>query len=216
MHPTANLLPLAVFKKLKIFLEKPIFFSKVSQVSIVLRYLTNSVVFYSKFATFGNFVRKSQFLFEKHNNLFNKTNFWTFWQILFFQWPCTATMLHLVILKKSRILSKTPLFFFQQKPKFWTFRENLLHRLHSASNWLLWVVFNETQEFFRITNVVSEISVFVTCWEISLSLSHSTANLLTLSLFWKIGFFSNKTHPFFKENTQFSKVLKTCTLSVAL
>ena len=84
LHSTANLLPLAVFKKLKIFLEKPIFFSKGSQVSNVLRYLTNSVAFYSKFATFGNFVRKSQFLFEKHNNLFNKTNFWMFWEILFF------------------------------------------------------------------------------------------------------------------------------------
>ena len=84
LRSTANLLPLAVFKQLKIFFEKPIFFSKGSQVLSVLRYLTISVAFYSKFATFGNFVRKSQFLFEKHNNLIIKTNFWTFWQSFFF------------------------------------------------------------------------------------------------------------------------------------
>ncbi len=46
---------------------------------------------------------------------------------------------------------------------------------------------------------------FVTCWEISLSQSHSTANLLHLSLFWKIGFFSKKTYPFITEKNTFRK-----------
>ena len=137
LHCSASLLPLAVFKKIHKFFEKPIcffetknlnflrfeksfqfscflqpsccrwlflknsrfisrnhFFSKESQVSNVLRYLTNSVAFYKKIANFGNFLRKSHFLFEKQNS---------------------ATMLLLVILKKSRILSKIPSTFFQQK-----------------------------------------------------------------------------------------------------
>ncbi len=64
LHSTANLLPLADFKKLKIFLEKPIFFSKGSQVSNVLRKLTKSVAFYSKFATFTTFL-KNRIFFEK-------------------------------------------------------------------------------------------------------------------------------------------------------
>ena len=46
------------FLKLKIFVKKPIFFSKGSQVSNVLRYLTNSVAFYCKFAKFDDFCEK--------------------------------------------------------------------------------------------------------------------------------------------------------------
>ena len=164
----------------------------------------------------------------------------------FFQWPCTATMLRLVILKKSRILSKIPLTFFQQKPKFWTFKKNLLIRLHSALNWLLLTVFNETKELLRITNLVFEFSFFCnvsrkitnsvafyckfafidnfegyffsenlsvffrktkiwTVWENLLFQSHSTANLLTLSLFWKKKIFSKKPIHFLKKTPNFRK-----------
>ena len=181
-----------------------------------MRYLTNLVAFYSKFATFGIFVRKSQFLFEKHNNLFIKTNFWTFWQILFFSGLVVQLCYFEWFWKNQKTYRKLHWFFFNKKPKFWTFRGNLLYRLHSESIWLLMADFNKTQEFLRLTNLVFEIPFFVTCSEISLSLSHPTANLLPLSLFWKMGFFSKKTHPFFKENNQFSKVLRTCTFSVAL
>ena len=127
-------------------------------------------------------------------------------QLCYFEW----------FWKNQEIYRELHWFFFNKKPKFWTFRENLLYRLHSASNWLLLAVFNKTQEFLRIPNLVFEIPFFVTCSEISLSLSHPTANLLPLSLFWKMGFFSEKTHPFFKENNHFPEVLWTCTFSVAL
>ena len=52
-HLTENLLLLAFFKKFKIFFEKPICFPKNSPNFLnVLRNLTCSVAFYSKFATF--------------------------------------------------------------------------------------------------------------------------------------------------------------------
>ncbi len=53
-----------ISKKLKIFLEKPIFIPKGSQVSNVLRKLTKSVAFYSKFATFITCL-KNRIFFEK-------------------------------------------------------------------------------------------------------------------------------------------------------
>ena len=138
LHPTANLLPLAVFKKLKIFLEKPIFFSKVSQVSNVLRYLTNSVAFYSKFATFGIFVRKSQFLFEKHNNLYKYKN------INITNW------LLLAVFKKTQFFFKKPIFFFQEEATFLTLWEILLIQLHPTTNFLSLAVFKKVNLFQKI------------------------------------------------------------------
>ena len=80
--------------------------------------------------------------------------------------------------------------------------------MHFASNWLLLAVFNETQEFFRITNLVFEISFFVTCWEISLIQSHFTANLLFLTILKKIIFFL-KTYLFFSKKLKLERFEKT-------
>ena len=118
LHSTANFLHLAVFKNLKVFLRITILFSK-SQFLNVLRNITSSVAFYSKFATFINFLKSRIFLFGKTHPLFLRETpiFWTFWEFLQFQWPCSATFLLLAILGKARIFSKYQCLFFQKKTK---------------------------------------------------------------------------------------------------
>ena len=69
--------------------------------------------------------------------------------------------------------------------------------------------------FWKSIDFFSKIKSW-TFWENLLSQSHFTANLLPLSLFWKIGFFLEKTHPFIGKNTQFSEVLRNFTFSVTL
>ena len=103
MHSTANLPPLAIFEKLKIFFEKPIFFKREAKFrtfcDVLLIQLHSTVTLLPLAIFYENniFFSKNTFI------LFNKTNFWTFREILLFQWPCSATMLLLAILKKSRI-----------------------------------------------------------------------------------------------------------------
>ena len=126
------------------------------------RSLAFSVAFYDKFATFSSSSKKIKFFFSKNPPYFSgkKPKIRTFWKFSISQCHCRANLLLLLILKQPRFLSKTHLFFFNKKSKSRTFRENLLIWMHSASKWLLLAVSNETQGFFRITNLVFQISVF--------------------------------------------------------
>ena len=73
--------------------------------------------------------------------------------------------------------------------------------MHSASNWLLLAVFNETKKFFRITDLVFEICFFGTCRELPLIQSHFTANLLFSTILKEIFFFL-KNYLFFFTKTK--------------
>ena len=118
LHSTANFLHLAVFKNLKIFLRITILFSK-SQFLNMLRNITNSVAFYCKFAIFISFLKNRIFLFGKtHPFFYEKHQFFErFENFFFFQWPCSATLLLLLILGKARISWKYQSLFFQKKTK---------------------------------------------------------------------------------------------------
>ena len=118
LHSTANLLPLVVLEKLKIFFEKPIVFQKEGKFrtfwDILLIQLHSTV----NLLHLAIFQENHNFFSENTPILCNKTNFWTFWEILLFQWPCSATMLILVVLKKSRYITTIPSIFFHQKTYF--------------------------------------------------------------------------------------------------
>ena len=113
----------------------------------VLRKLTNSLVIYSKFATFNNllknwiFFRKNPFSFLRNYPIFERFEIFYFFsrlvvQLCFF-WQ---------FWKNQETFRRNN--FFVKKNYFWTFRENLLIRLHFASNWLLLAVLKKTQEIF--------------------------------------------------------------------
>ena len=129
----------------------------------VLRNPSNSVAFYSKFATFINFLKIRLILSKKPSNFLGKTpNFWTFWEFLQFQWPCIATFLILAILKKSKHFFEKPINVFSNKKlKFRTFWDIFLIQLQSASNCLLLAVSKKLkidfeQPFFSTTKPIFE------------------------------------------------------------
>ena len=89
-HCSENWLPVASFKFFRFFFRKPIcFLKKRSDVSTVLRNLTNSVAFYRKFANFSDFKNTLVIFFEKRGllskaqilnvsgNLSNSVAFWS-------------------------------------------------------------------------------------------------------------------------------------------
>ncbi len=165
--------------------------------------------------TLAFFQGNHNFVSKNTLNLINETNFATFWGILVFQWPCSATMLLLVILKRSRYLSKIPSIFFQQKTNFWTFRENLLIRLHSASNWLPLAVCKKVQYIFFEKPIVffQEEATFPTLWEILLIQLHPTTFIFIFSGFWKSQFFFQKTHIFYLKKPNFKRFEKSYSFS---
>ena len=57
-----------------------------------LRNITKWYILYSKFTTFTDF-KNARFFFEKPIYFFNKTKFWTFWEILLFSSHSTANLL---------------------------------------------------------------------------------------------------------------------------
>ena len=127
----------------------------------------------------------------------------------FFQWPCSATMLLLVILKKSRILSKTPLTFFSTKNLNFERLEKtyyigcILHQIGC-----FWRFSTKLKSFSEQPILFSKSLFFVTCWEISLIQSHFTANLLFLTILKKIIFFL-KTYLFFSKKLKLERFEKT-------
>ena len=144
----------------------------------VLRNLSNSVAFYSKFATFINFLKIRLILSKKPSNFLGKTpNFWTFWEFLQFQWPCIATFLILAILKKSKHFFEKPINVFSNKKlKFRTFWDIFLIQLQSASNCLLLAVSKKTQDRFWTTIFFDDETNFWTFWEILIIQLHPTTN----------------------------------------
>ena len=163
----------------------------------VLRYLTNSVAFYSKIATSYHFSKNHKFFPKNTFFSFNKTNFCTFWEFLHFQWPCSANLLFLSILKNSSIFSKNQSMFVQKERKFRTFWEVLLIWLHSASNSLLFggffkeklkIFFSKNQSFFQ------EETTFLTFWETLLFQLHLITNFYLWRFFEKSLLFFRKTY----------------------
>ena len=113
LPPTASLRPFAVSKKLKTFFSrKQSFFSKRIQFLNTSRNLNISVAFYSKFATFSIFWKKSHVFSKNTYVLFIKTKFWTFWGVLLIQSHFTANLLLLAVLKKFKYSSEKPIYFF--------------------------------------------------------------------------------------------------------
>ena len=171
----------------------------------VLRNITMSVAFYSKFATFIVFLKNKIFFLEKPIYFLKKTpNFRKFWEFVLFQWPCIVTLLLLAILKKSRIFSKTQSIFFQKKTNSWTFWEILQNRLLSASNWLLLAVCKKTQIFFFEKPIFfsQEEANLSTYSEILLIQLHPTTNFLSLAVFKKVNLFQ-KIHIFYIKKPNF-------------
>ena len=104
-HSTRKLLPLVVFKKLKFFFDESIsFFPNKSQFSTVLRNLTTSVAFYTKFATFGDFW-EFRFFSKNPSVLFKKNQIWTFWELSKFQSYFSASLIPMaIVFEKKKIL----------------------------------------------------------------------------------------------------------------
>ena len=144
---SATMLLLAILKKSRIFPNNQSCFRNLFFCN-VLRIITNSVAFYSEFATFITFLKNRVFS-EKPIHFLKKTPiFRKFWDFVLFQWPCSVLLLFLAILKKSRIFSKTQSIFCQKKTNSWTLWRILQNWLLSASNWLLSAICKTTQKFF--------------------------------------------------------------------
>ena len=136
-HFTVSLLRSAIFwEKSTFFFRKPtIFFHQKTWILNVFRIFAFSVAFYWNYATFTVFFkqnscfRRTNFFFAAENLNFltfrgnlliqffsrKSPNCWTFWEVLLSQCHCSANLLLLATPKQSRILSKTHLYFFQQK-----------------------------------------------------------------------------------------------------
>ena len=85
-------------KNSKFFFRKTsLFLSRRSHFSNVLRDLTNSVASYNNYFYLQRFLKKSIFFREKPIYITWKTNFWRFWELLFIQSQCTASLLPLAI-----------------------------------------------------------------------------------------------------------------------
>ena len=159
--------------------------------NVLRRNLANSVAFYSKFATFINFLKIRLVLSKKPSIFLGKTpNFWTFWEFLHFQWPCIAIFLFLAILKKSKNFFEKPIYVFSNKKlKFRTFWDIFLIQLQSASNWSLLAVSKKSQDNFWTTNFFSRRNHFL---KVLRSLTNSVASynkFLSLAISTKSIFF---------------------------
>ena len=124
-HSTANLLNAAFLERIFFSDNASDLFSTKTWIMNSLRNFTNSVAFYRKFTTFNNF-SKNQIFFPKNTFiLFNKTKFWTFWEVLRFQSHFTANLLLLAISKKFKNSLEKPIFFsFKQKPNVERFEKS--------------------------------------------------------------------------------------------
>ena len=103
--------------------EKTIYLLKKTQILNVLRILTNSVAFSSKFTTFSNFYEIHVFL-QRTKLFWEKPKVWKFWEILLFQSHSTAIFLGLYIFKNVKNFFEKNHLSFEKTPKLWTFRES--------------------------------------------------------------------------------------------
>ena len=167
----------------------------------VLRNVTNSVAFYCKLATFINFLKNGIFFVEKtHPFFWRKTpKFWTFWEFLRFQWPCSATLLLLAVFwKKVTSISKNPSIFLIKKSKFLKFWEVLIIQLHLTVNLLPLTTFQKNHNFFSKNTFVWVIKTnFWTLWEVLLFQLHPPKKIFNFGDFYKIIFFSKNPYNLF-------------------
>ena len=127
----------------------------------------------------------------------------------------TAILLHLLFFWTKQLFSKEPFIFLQQKPNFWTFRENLLIRMLSTAKLLPLAVSKRLKIFLQKNQSCFRKSNFWTFWEILIIESHSTINLLPVAVFENLRSFYRRIYLFFPNKSRFSKVLRNLTDSVA-
>ena len=124
-------------------------------------------------------------------------NFWTFWSFLLVKLHCSASLLHLAIFKKVHKFFEKPFYFFRTKNlSFLRFEKSYYFSCILQQTCCRGRILKNSRFFSRNQFLFQKEAKFRTFWENLLSQSHFTANLLPLSLFWKIGFFFEKTHPF--------------------
>ena len=90
-------------------------FFKKNVIFKVLRNLTNSVAFYSKFAAVSGFHKNSRSFFENSFFFQGETTFLTLWEPLLIQLHPTTNFLSLAFYKNSIVLSKNPYTFLKKK-----------------------------------------------------------------------------------------------------
>ena len=180
----------------------------------VLRNLANSVAFYSKFATLINFLKIRLVLSNKPSIFLGKTpNFWTFWEFLHFQWPCSATFQLFSDFEKKQEFFRKTIYVFSKKPKFRTFWDIFLIQVQSTSNWLLLAVSKKTQDFFWKTIFFKTKPIFQR-FEKSYHFSCILQQIFIFGDLYKIKFFFEKPIYFFEYN-QILKVSWSLAFSVA-
>ena len=125
-HSLANLLPLAIFKIWRVFLEDTSKFNKKPKFLTlnVLRILALPVAFSGKFAGSSNFSKRQIFFENTIYVLKEKRKFRTFWEILQIQSHSKANLQPLAFFKKSMFFSEEPNYFSKKNPKFENFEKS--------------------------------------------------------------------------------------------
>ena len=128
---TASLVPLAVSKKLRIFLRKTnLCFQEGANFSTFWEILLIQLQPKTNFHRW-RFSKKSQILFESPIYFIKKNKFWMFSEVLLFQSHFTAKLLLSAILKNFKKTLEKPIWFsFEGKPIFDCFENSyLFHRI---------------------------------------------------------------------------------------
>ena len=148
MHSTETLLPLANFKKLRIFPQKTnLFFQEGVNFSTFWEFLLIQLQPNTNFSSLAVFWKI--IFFSKNPCIsFDKTKFWTFWEVILFQSHSSANFLPLAKFCRNKISFRKNLnFFFKKTPTFWSFWEVLLFQSHCSANLLHLAIYKKITLF---------------------------------------------------------------------
>ena len=196
------------FSKLqKIFQKYHLFFERKTQISNVLRNLSNSVDSKANFQPLAIF--KKSIFFPKNPTIFQKKpKIWKFWEILLFQSHSTANLLPSAILKNSCFFERH--LFFIKKPKISSLNVLKIHAIPVAfyGNFSRFRQFQKRQEFFWKNHLSFEKTPKF--WTFRESYQFSRI-LWQICYLWR---FLKNWRVFLKDTSKFNKKPKILTLNV--
>ena len=164
--------------------EKFIFFSINPKFSILWEFFLFQSRSAANLLPLGNFEKKQYFSLKNPYTFDQKTTFWTFLEILFFQSLFTGQYLPLANSKKLNFFFRKPICFFKQ-PKFCTFWEILLSQSFLRQLFYLetFAVLRKLNILFRKTQPIFLKKRFLRLGKNLIFQSHSAAKLLLLTIF---------------------------------